>query len=98
LKQRDPVFDQYAIHTWFDGFDRGVVAKQGEEGYIFIHFLPITNSWLWQIPITDSITSIGVVTQKKHFAKSKESREEFFWSCMKSRPELYESLQRARQV
>ena len=22
LKIKDPVFDQYAIHTWFDGYDR----------------------------------------------------------------------------
>ena len=48
--------------------------------------------WVWQIPITHTVTSIGVVTQKKNFAKSKESREKFFWECIKSRPELYEGL------
>lgn len=90
----DPVFDQYAIHTWFDGYDRTVMAKSpGSMGdFIFIHFLPITNTWVWQIPITDTVTSIGVVTQKKNFAKSKESREQFFWDALKSRPELYEGL------
>ncbi|MBZ5705164.1 MAG: tryptophan 7-halogenase [Acidobacteriia bacterium] len=91
---QDPVFDQYAIHTWFDGYDRRVMAKRKETmgDFIFIHFLPITNTWVWQIPITDTVTSIGVVTQKKNFAKSKESREKYFWECIKSRPELYEGL------
>jgi len=60
--------------------------------------LPITNSWVWQIPITDTITSIGVVTQKKNFAKSKESREEFFWECVGSRPELAAALRKATQM
>jgi FADH2 O2-dependent halogenase len=99
LKVRDPVFDQFAIHTWFDGFDRRVTQrKEGQADYIYIHFLPLSNSWMWQIPITETITSIGAVTQKKNFAKSKESREEWFWECVGSRPELYNALKNSRQV
>jgi len=96
---RDTVFDQYAIHTWFDGYDRRIAAKyEKRTDFIYIHFLPITNSWIWQIPITDTVTSVGVVTQKKHFAKSRESRERFFWDSIKTRPELYEGLRAAQQV
>ena len=64
---QDSMFDQYAIHTWFDGYDRRCMAsnKQTQGDFIFIHFLPITNTWVWQIPITETVTSIGVVTQKK---------------------------------
>ncbi len=80
LKIHDPVFDQYAIHTWFGGFDRQALAKSPEDGdYIYIHFLPTSNTWVWQIPITDDVTSIGVVTQKKNFAGSRQDREKFFW-------------------
>ena len=95
LKVTDTVFDQYAIHTWFDSFDRGGGDKAD---FIFIHFLPVTNSWVWQIPITDTVTSFGVVTQKKNFAKSRASREQFFWDAVGSRPELLEKLRAARQV
>jgi 1H-pyrrole-2-carbonyl-[peptidyl-carrier protein] chlorinase len=96
---RDEVFDQYAVHTWFEGYDRGaLVQKPAHRDYIFVHFLPITNSWIWQIPITDSITSIGVVTQKKHFARSRKSREKFFWECIRSRPELSAGLEAATML
>lgn len=96
---KDPVFDQYAIHTWFDGYDRTTVAaSDGLRDYIFIHFLPITNSWIWQIPITETVTSIGVVTQKRHFAGSRASREAFFWQCIASRPELEGALRAATQM
>ncbi|MGE0555969.1 MAG: NAD(P)/FAD-dependent oxidoreductase [Gemmatimonadales bacterium] len=100
LKQKDPVFDQYAIHTWFDGYDRSVAMEKGSAkgDYIYVHFLPITNSWVWQIPITDTITSIGVVTQKRHFAKSKSDREAFFWEAVASRPELHDALKNATQM
>jgi FADH2 O2-dependent halogenase len=95
----DAVFDQYAIHSWFDGFDRRVLAYRGSiENYIFIHFLPLTNTWMWQIPITDAVTSIGVVTQKKNFPKTREGRERFFWECLASRPELHDAVRAATQV
>ena len=87
LKVTDPVFDQYALHTWFEDFDRG---EGGEADYIVIHFLPVTNTWVWQIPITDRITSFGAVTQKRNFSAASASMDEFFWDCMKCRPELYD--------
>src|SRR5579864_7845146 len=99
LRIQDPVFDQYALHTWFEGYDRRIFAQKEEQNnYIFIHFLPVTNTWVWQIPITETITSIGVVTQKKNFAKSKEERSEFFWQCLESRPELAAGLRSAEQL
>ena len=99
LKVPDPVFNQYAIHTWFEGLDRTALSPNPEQAeYIFIHFLPITDTWVWQIPITDTVTSVGVVTQKKNFASSKGDREEFFWECMASRPELKKALEASNRV
>jgi flavin-dependent dehydrogenase len=99
LKKNDAVFNQYALHIWFDGYDRMAMAKtKSLESYIYIHFLPLTNSWIWQIPITETVTSIGVVTQRKNFEKSRESRENFFWNCVKSRPEVYEALKKSTQM
>ncbi|HEY1351795.1 MAG TPA: NAD(P)/FAD-dependent oxidoreductase [Ktedonobacteraceae bacterium] len=99
LRIQDPVFDQYALHTWFEGYDRETLAKDASQtDFIFIHFLPVTNSWVWQIPITDEITSVGVVTQKKNFAHSRQQRQQFFWTCLETRPELAARLRAARQV
>ncbi len=99
LKVKDPVFDQYAIHSWFDGYDRSVFAKRDTNlDYIYIHFLPISNTWIWQIPITDSVTSLGVVTQKKNFAKTREDREKFFWESVGTRPMIEETLRKSQRI
>jgi FADH2 O2-dependent halogenase len=99
LKVPDPVFNQYAIHTWFEGLDRTALSPDDSQAdYIFIHFLPVTDTWVWQIPITDTVTSVGVVTQKKHVTSSKSGREEFFWECVGSRPELRKALEDAQRV
>lgn len=99
LKVSDSVFNQYAIHSWFDGLDRSAVAVNKEQAdFIYIHFLPLTDTWVWQIPITDTVTSVGVVTQKKHFTLAKQNWEKFFWQCVESRPELAEALRNSERV
>lgn len=99
VKVPDPVFDQYAIHTWFEGLDRKSLTSNPEKiDYIYIHFLPIKDTWVWQIPITDTITSVGVVTQKHRFADANTDRDAFFWDFVSSRPELADALKQAQQV
>jgi FADH2 O2-dependent halogenase len=99
LKVKDPVFDQYAIHSWFGDYDRKVFArKDTDHDYIYIHFLPLSNTWIWQIPISDTVTSLGVVTQKKNFAKSKQDRENFFWESVGSRPMIAETLRKSTRL
>ncbi|MFJ2830806.1 NAD(P)/FAD-dependent oxidoreductase [Streptomyces sp. NPDC087263] len=99
VKEPDPVFNQYAVHTWFDDFDRKALAVNKEQSdYIFIHFLPLEDTWVWQIPITDTITSIGVVTQKARFKEAKNDLETFFWDTIGSRPPLQDALKNARRV
>jgi len=95
IKTKDPVFNQFAIHTWFDNYDRG---EGKEKDFIFIYFFPIPNTWMWQIPITETVTSIGVVTQKEFFANSKAEREQFFWDCIAKFPDIHEKLKAADQV
>jgi 1H-pyrrole-2-carbonyl-[peptidyl-carrier protein] chlorinase len=99
LKEPDPVFNQYAIHTWFDGLDRSALAVDREQAdFIFIHFLPVTDTWVWQIPITGTITSVGVVTQKRHFTAARQDWEGFFWDCVATRPDLAGALRQSQRV
>lgn len=95
LKKTDEVFNQYALHSWFEGLDRG---NDYRADYIFIHFLPMTNTWVWQIPITETITSVGVVTQKTNLPKDGGSQEDFFWQAISTRPGLHEQLKKAKML
>jgi flavin-dependent dehydrogenase len=99
LKQPDPVFNQYAVHTWFEGLDRKSLAGTADQtDFIFVHFLPLEDTWVWQIPISDTVTSIGVVTQKDRFAQASSDRETFFWDSVGTRPDLLEALKQSERV
>ncbi|MFG3285504.1 NAD(P)/FAD-dependent oxidoreductase [Streptomyces sp. NPDC048111] len=93
LKVSDPAFDQYAVHGWFTGLDREAIAgRDAMSDYLFVHFLPAEDSWVWQIPITDTITSVGVVSRKSRLREAAGDREAFFWGALDHRPDLAAAL------
>lgn len=93
-KQIDDVFDQCAVHTWVKGAD----IPEMEKHYTYIHFLPEMNSWLWQIQITDEITSLGVVSQKSTFQAHKLDYNTFFWEMISKRDDLSAKLKSAERI
>lgn len=99
-KVKDPVFDQLAVHTWFRGYDRALLAPDHPEkrDFIYVHFLPGPNTWVWQIPIDEDITSIGVVTQKANFPRGRTDHATFFRDQLGTRSVLSDALAGAEQI
>ena len=95
LKDRDPLFDQYAIYSYFENFDRGPASMTD---HIHIHFLPTRRGWVCQIPISREITSVGVVTERDDFRKDGRDRESYFFRHVQSQPELARRMVPARVV
>lgn len=95
LKKNDPIFDQYAVHAWYDNVDRGTVPT---DDYIHIYFLPVERGWAWQIPITDEITSMGVVAEKDVFRAAKLDVEGYFQKYVDSNPNLAAAMRPARRL
>jgi len=85
LKRNDPLFDQFAVHNWFEGVDRG---PAGTADFIHVHLLPTPRAWLWQIPISATVTSVGIVTRRDDFVQGGESPEAFFRRHVASHPEF----------
>jgi ABC-type nitrate/sulfonate/bicarbonate transport system ATPase subunit/flavin-dependent dehydrogenase len=95
LKRRDPDFHQFAVHTWFEDVDRG---PSETADFIHIYVLPAQRGWAWQIPISATATSMGVVTDKASFVKAGESVEEFFKRQIATNPLLAERMAKARPI
>lgn len=94
LKKNDPIFDQYAVHGWFEG-----VNREGPTGdFIHIYFLPVERGWAWQIPITDKITSIGVVTEREVFRRVRMDLKTFFGTYVASNHDLSNAMCHASRV
>ena len=95
LMKKDAIFNHFAMYAWFADVDRG---DERRADYIHIYFLPTERGWAWQIPISDTITSIGVVTEREQFRQAKEDVEEFFYRHVRSSPDFAHAMRNAKRV
>jgi ABC-type nitrate/sulfonate/bicarbonate transport system ATPase subunit/flavin-dependent dehydrogenase len=95
LKRKDPVFNQFAVHNWFEGVDRG---KPETADFIHIHLLPLPRGWAWQIPISPTVTSVGIVTEQAEFVKAGEPVDGFFARHLAGNPVLAERMAKSRPL
>jgi len=93
LRRTDPDFNQFSVHAWFKNVDRGERPDD-----IHIHFLPVRRGWAWQIPITDTITSMGVVAEREIFRTGKGDYEAWFHELSRSAPDIAHAMREARRV
>lgn len=94
IKKNDPLFDQYAVHAWFKG-----VRKEGPSAeYIHIYFLPVERGWAWQIPITEEITSVGIVAERHIFRQAGKDLESYFEHYVQSNGDLAHAMSQAERV
>ena len=95
LKQKDEIFNQFAVHAWFENVNKGDTQSRN---FIHIYFLPVERGWVWQIPITEEISSVGVVTEREVFRGSRKDVEAWFNSYICSTPNLASAMQDARRI
>lgn len=95
VKRNDPIFDQFAVHAWFENVDKG---KTNSSEYIHIYFLPVERGWAWQIPITHEITSMGIVAEKAVFKEARLEPEAYFQKFVDSNPDLASAMRNAKRV
>jgi ABC-type nitrate/sulfonate/bicarbonate transport system ATPase subunit/flavin-dependent dehydrogenase len=95
LKRSDPLFDQFAVHSWFENVDRG---PSETADYIHLHILPMPRAWLWQIPISPTVTSVGIVTRRDDFVKGDEEPGQFFARHLATHPGFAGRMAGARAV
>jgi 1H-pyrrole-2-carbonyl-[peptidyl-carrier protein] chlorinase len=93
-KRNDPIFKQFAVHAWFEGVDRGTGIAAD---HIHIHFLPVSRGWVWQIPIDEWRTSIGVVAEQSVFKQAKLDYERWFEKLCGSAPDITRAMRHAKR-
>jgi FADH2 O2-dependent halogenase len=96
LKTRDPIFNQFAVHAWFEHVAR--TQRPDTHDFIHIYFLDAKRGWGWQIPITDTITSIGVVAEKEVFQQSRGRVEDYWDDMVQSSPDFAKAMEKATRV
>lgn len=87
--------DQFALHAWFTGVDRGE-ARTARYTHVFL--LPDVGGWAWMASIDDSITSIGMVASRDAYHDAGVDVETFFARTVEGHPRLATTLRGAVRV
>ncbi|WP_424688930.1 MAG: NAD(P)/FAD-dependent oxidoreductase [Halarcobacter ebronensis] len=84
-----------AIFTRVEGETR---REKDKEGFIDIVIHDDNKAWLWGIPFSDGVTSIGVVCEESYFEKTGLSLEEFFDKVINEHEYLKEKYKNAKKL
>ena len=95
LRHPRGTLDQFALHAWFEGVDRGA-ADTADYTHVFL--LPDLRGWAWMAAIDDSISSIGLVADRTRFQQTGIDPKEFFDSAATQQPALRTALGNARRI
>jgi len=93
LKQRFDRLDKFSVFAHFVG----VAREPGEIGTL-TRMVRDADRWFWIIPISETRTSIGVVTDTETFKQTGQTPEQFLAEALAAQPVLHERLRAARRV
>src|SRR5690606_35468434 len=61
-------------------------------------FLTVERGWVWQIPITEEITSVGVVVDKSVFSEFHADIEAYFNAQLQTNSNLAHTMRNAKRI
>src|SRR5690606_32849421 len=88
-----PYPGRMAVFNHFENMARDDGEAAGD-----VIVLRMANAWFWAIPISDSVTSVGVVLQKGDGKKDGESWQDLFWRKVNESSFLTSSLTHAHAI
>jgi len=95
LRGTHPSLDQFALHAWFTGVDRG---EERTARYTHVFLLPDVGGWAWMACIDDSITSIGMVASRDAHHDAGVDVETFLAQAIADHPALASAMRNAVRI
>jgi flavin-dependent dehydrogenase len=83
------------MYAWFRGVEP---CATGYDSYAFLHVLDRSQSWGWQIPLRDGVSSIGVVAECDRFRGAGPNGDDLFGRMIGQNPAFARAMAGARRI
>ena len=78
--------------------ENDVRPKDGTDGYIYVYVVGDNDAWIWNIPLSPTVTSVGIVCTDEYY-KSYDMTPEVFWDhIVESNPQAKERYAHAKKI
>jgi geranylgeranyl reductase family protein len=94
LKKSYPNLQKFSVYAHYENVRR----EPGDDGCTLTRMVRSSDRWFWVIPLSDTKTSIGMVTDTATFKQMKQSPEEALESSFREQPHFREILDGATRV
>ncbi|HIQ46225.1 MAG TPA: NAD(P)/FAD-dependent oxidoreductase [Sulfurovum sp.] len=68
------------------------------EGYIYVYVVGDNDAWIWNIPLSDSVTSVGIVSSDTYFESFSLPLEDFFDHTIRNNTHAKERYAEAQKI
>jgi len=58
--------------------ENDIRPKDGTDGYIYVYIVGDNDAWIWNIPLSPTETSVGIVCSDEYYESFKMTQEEFW--------------------
>lgn len=89
LRTRDAIF------TRLTGDTR---PTDGTDGYIYIYIHGNNDAWIWTIPFSDGVTSVGIVCTDEYFNSYNMDNEQFWNTIIEATPEASKRFKNSKKI
>ena len=94
LKKSYPHLHKFSVFAHYDNVRR----EEGDDGCTLTRMVRARDRWFWVIPLSDTRTSIGMVTDTETFKRMRLSPEEALESSFREQPHFEDILAAATRV
>lgn len=78
--------------------ENDIRATDGTDGYIYVYIHGDNDAWIWNIPFSDGVTSLGVVCTEEYFQSFNMNDQEFWEHIIYSNPNSAKRYKNAKRV
>lgn len=93
LKSAYPHLNKFSVFAHY----RGVQREEGLDGGM-IRLIRGAYHWFWMIPVSESVTSVGLVMDTAYFKQRKQSPEQVLESHLNAQPVMRERMKNAERL
>jgi len=95
LRVLDADLESVALHAHFEGITRPAGERAGDIRVISLFDM----GWIWLIPLSDTVTSVGIVTSRQHLVhRGDESRQELLERLLRKAPAVDSQMKNVRRL
>ena len=70
----------------------------GTEGYIYVYIVGNNDAWIWNIPLSSTETSVGIVCSDEYYKSFNMNQEQFFDHIIENNPQAKQRYSKAQKV